>query len=114
MSSHEINILGYKMIDQYSHFIKKLEKENKSNTISSCVYNTIRETVYYLQNKYSKESIRSFYFIPSNKIKMDYIFNSYKDNMTIFQSKKIDIIDRCHHCCHLSHSHIFQICDDLN
>ena len=37
------------MLEEYSHFIKLLERENNSQSMSSCVYHVIRETISYLK-----------------------------------------------------------------
>ena len=66
------------MLEQYSQFVRFLEKENKSQSMSSCVYHVIRETVSYLKHKYfedvMKENLLSFYIDPLNKQKMDDLF----------------------------------------
>jgi hypothetical protein len=98
------------MLQEYSHFIKLLERENNSYSMSSCVYNVIRETVSYLKHKYfeddMKDKLLTFYLDPINKQEMDDVFKKYKDNIeTIIMTKG------CHHCLCESHSHIFQILD---
>lgn len=103
------------MLEEYSHFVKLLERENKSQSMSSCVYHVIRETVSYLKHKYfedeMKEKLLSFYIDPINKKEMDDLFKKYKHNIELIKTKPIIMTKRCHHCLYESHSHIFQILD---
>ena len=103
------------MLEEYSHFIKLLERENNSQSMSSCVYHVIRETVFYLKHKYfeddMKEKLLSFYLDPINKQEMDVVFKKYKNNLELIKTKPIIMTKGCHHCLYESHSHIFQILD---
>ena len=98
------------MLEQYSQFVRFLEKENKSQSMSSCVYHVIRETVSYLKHKYfedeMKENLLSFYIDPLNKQKMDDLFTKYKHNIEMIKNKPIIMSKGCHHCLYETHSHM--------
>lgn len=98
------------MIEQYSQFVTFLEKENKSQSMSSCVYHVIRETISYLKHKYfedeMKENLLSFYIDPLNKKKMDDLFTNYIHNIELIKNKTIIMTNGCHHCLYESHSHM--------